>query len=73
MATIDPLCSVDECFACMGGHCRKLTSSYGGNKCPFFKTPEQVKAERKKTVERLKRIGRENLIVAYMPDRKDRL
>lgn len=68
MAIIDPLCSVHECFACANGHCRKLTSSYGGHKCPFFKTHEQVKAERQKTVERLKRIGRDDLITAYLMD-----
>lgn len=68
MAIIDPLCSVHECFACVGGHCRKLTSSYGGHKCPFFKTREQVEAERKKTVERLKRIGKYDLITAYLMD-----
>ena len=68
MAIIDPLCSADVCFSCEGGHCRKLTSSYDDRECPFFKPPEQVKAERKKTVERLKRLGRDDLITAYLTD-----
>lgn len=42
-----PACNMPECFASEEKHCTILTKKeFGGRRCPFFKTREQVEEER---------------------------
>lgn len=42
-----PVCLTEECFGCEEGRCIVLTKKdFGGRKCPFFKTREQVAKEK---------------------------
>lgn len=53
-----PICKAAECAAYEGGRCIVLTDNdFGGRKCPFFKTREQVAKEKDICEKRLAEIG----------------
>lgn len=50
-------CPQNTCFANFDKKCMCLTNGRFENECPFYKTEAQVKAERKKSQERHKKLG----------------
>ena len=51
------VCQVVECFACHESRCTVLIdNNFGGRRCPFFKTKEQVEGEDRHYNERLANI-----------------
>ena len=58
-------CSKDRCFGNRARKCRVLQEPIKKADCPFFQTDAQVKAGRDKAIQRLKDIGREDLIQQY--------
>ncbi len=56
-----PVCNVTECFGNIEGHCFILVdNNFNGKRCPFFKTQEQVEAEKEYCQNRLADIKRGN-------------
>ncbi|MCM1168049.1 MAG: hypothetical protein NC401_18860 [Ruminococcus sp.] len=66
-----PCCAfgLKDCFAYSGfmgtGECAILTSPPTGRKCPFYKTNKQIGQEQTRTVKRLTRYGRTDLLEEY--------
>lgn len=65
MAATRVKCKSEECFQndC-GKYCKLLTRPIHGN-CPFFKTHADAEIGRQEAHERLKKIGRYDLIEQY--------
>ena len=59
-------CEETECFANSCYHCRVLTEPSDKYPCPFFKTREQLKEERRNSIFRLQKIRRTDLIESYI-------
>lgn len=64
-------CSKDRCFGNRAGKCRVLQEPIKKAECPFFQTDEQVRTGRQKAIDRLNRIGREDLIQQYTANAKN--
>jgi len=59
-----------DCAAYYKGLCVCLSNNgFGGKRCPFYKTAEQVIKERNKSIDTLKRKKRYDLIEKYKPER----
>jgi len=54
-----------DCFQAMGVHCKLLSSQVEASDCPFYKTQEQAEKDRLAAHQRLKDIGRFDLIEKY--------
>lgn len=61
-----PLCSNTHCASHREGKCMILKNNHFGDKaCPFFKTTEQCKKEKKAVTDRLIAMDRQDLIATY--------
>lgn len=59
-------CKKKDCFACRYGRCTRLNSTdFGGYDCPFYKTDDQIIAEKRSTEGRLTRIYGEQASVLF--------
>lgn len=70
MSNASPLCDQKrtDCFACMSGRCKLLTdTNFGARICPFYKTTEQCRTERKIALARLNDLGLTHLLDKYSP------
>lgn len=63
-------CERYQCFACRGMKCKVLTESITDKPCPFFKTDAELQADRKKALDRLGSIGRSDLAVEAIANKK---
>jgi predicted amidohydrolase len=57
-------CDKSDCFGNKKGICTILETGFIG-KCTYFKTREQVAEEARKTIERLNKVGRRDLIFEH--------
>lgn len=60
-------CTRYTCFGCKGGTCKVLREAITEKPCPFYKTAEQLEAQRNEVLQRLEAAGRTDLIKAYAP------
>lgn len=66
------LCLNSDCFGCSNGKCAILIrTADSGQECKFYKTLEQIAKERRKTIYRLHKIGKDCLIEYYWESEKD--
>ena len=57
-----------DCANCVFGYCTLLEDvDFGDRDCPFYKTKSQFKKDFDASIERLKNIGRTDLIELYHP------
>ena len=56
-----------DCFAYDSGTCRVLSNTnFEKGKCPFYKTREQTKEERARTMKRITSLGMSDLFEKYV-------
>lgn len=65
-----PICpyaaSQPDCFANIEGHCTALKVTEDSDTCSFYKSEEQAMADAKRNYQRLKEMGRSDLISKYI-------
>lgn len=58
-------CGRLDCFGCDGGKCRVLAEPLSRADCPFYKTEKQADDGRELAIQRLEKLGRQDLLESH--------